>query len=104
MSNGCSYVHKHSDPRSGFLVMVGGEGFTRMLFPDSKSEATLTAKGEFVHVKYGVKHQVFSKGTRLCLSIFSCSEEDIKKINKNSGHQIPTRFRFSLLAVVILNI
>jgi hypothetical protein len=56
MSNGCSYVHEHSDPGSGFLVMVGGEGCTRMLLPESKSEATLTAKGEFFHVKYGVKH------------------------------------------------
>ena len=84
MSNGCSYVHEHSDPGSGFLVMVGGEGCTRMFFPESKSEATLTAKGEFVHVKHGVKHRVFSKGTRLCLSIFSYSEEDIKVINKNS--------------------
>eukprot|EP00957_Ditylum_brightwellii_P003859 293022-Ditylum_brightwellii.AAC.1 len=59
MSNQCSYVHEHFDLGSGFLVMVGGEGCTRMLFPDSKNEATLTAKGEFIHVKYGVKHQVF---------------------------------------------
>eukprot|EP00957_Ditylum_brightwellii_P069878 5306814-Ditylum_brightwellii.AAC.1 len=44
MSNGCSYVQEHSDPGSGYLVMVGGEGCTRMLFPESKSEATLTAK------------------------------------------------------------
>ena len=63
MSNGCSYVHEHSDPGSGFLVMVGGEGCTRMFFLESKSEATLTAKGDFVHVKHGVKHRVFSKGT-----------------------------------------
>jgi hypothetical protein len=33
MSNGCSYVHEYSDPTSGFLVMVGGEGCTRMFFP-----------------------------------------------------------------------
>eukprot|EP00957_Ditylum_brightwellii_P091257 6948205-Ditylum_brightwellii.AAC.1 len=44
VSNGCSYVHDHSDPGYGFLVMVGGEGCTRMLFSDSKSEATLTTK------------------------------------------------------------
>eukprot|EP00957_Ditylum_brightwellii_P093850 7146620-Ditylum_brightwellii.AAC.1 len=44
MSNGCSYVYEHSDPGNGFLVMVGDEGCTRMLFPDLKSEATLTAK------------------------------------------------------------
>jgi hypothetical protein len=56
MSNGCSYVHEHSDPGSGFLVMVGGEGCTRMLFPESKSEVTLAAKDEFIHVKHVVKH------------------------------------------------
>eukprot|EP00957_Ditylum_brightwellii_P086801 6605508-Ditylum_brightwellii.AAC.1 len=44
MSNGFSYVHEHFDPGSGFLVMVGGEDCTRLLFPDSKSEARLTAK------------------------------------------------------------
>eukprot|EP00957_Ditylum_brightwellii_P085871 6532741-Ditylum_brightwellii.AAC.1 len=67
MSNGCSYIHEHSDPGNGFLIMVGGEVCTRMFFPDSESEATLTAKG-----------------TKLCLSIFSYSKEDIKKINKTS--------------------
>eukprot|EP00957_Ditylum_brightwellii_P038936 2941971-Ditylum_brightwellii.AAC.1 len=59
---------------------------TRMHFQESKSEATLTAKGDFAYIKHGVKQSVFSKGTKLCLSIFSYSKEDIKKINKNSRH------------------
>ena len=84
MSNGCSYVHGHTDPGDGYLVMVGGKGCTKMIFPDLKREATLTAKGEFVYIKHGVKHKVFSKGTRFCLSIFSYSEEDMKKIKKYS--------------------
>eukprot|EP00957_Ditylum_brightwellii_P201844 15327487-Ditylum_brightwellii.AAC.1 len=33
VSNGCSYVHEHSGPGSGYLVMVGSEGCTRMHFP-----------------------------------------------------------------------
>eukprot|EP00957_Ditylum_brightwellii_P077989 5928119-Ditylum_brightwellii.AAC.2 len=31
---------------------------TRMHFQESKSEATLTAKGEFVHVKHGVNVRI----------------------------------------------
>ena len=81
-TDGCAYVHKHADPGSGYLVMVGGEGCTRMHFPTEKTEATLTTKGDFVFIKHGVKHHVFSKGTRLCLSIFSYSEEDHKNLNK----------------------
>ena len=65
MSNGCSYIHEHSDPTSGFLVMVRGEGCTRMIFPESKSKATLAAKGEFVHVKHGVKHVMCKLGVLL---------------------------------------
>ena len=82
MSNGCSYVHGHTDPGDWYLVIVGGKGCTRMIFPDLKCEATVTSKGEFVYVKHSVKHQVFSKGTRFCLSIFSYSEEDMKKNKK----------------------
>eukprot|EP00957_Ditylum_brightwellii_P184635 14062194-Ditylum_brightwellii.AAC.1 len=66
MSSGCAYAHEHSDPGSGYLVMVGGKGCTRMHFPESKREATLTAKGHFIHIKHDVKYHVFSKGTRLC--------------------------------------
>eukprot|EP00957_Ditylum_brightwellii_P144458 11004054-Ditylum_brightwellii.AAC.1 len=44
MSNGCSYVHEYSGPGIGYLVIVGSEEYTRMHFPESKSEATLTAK------------------------------------------------------------
>eukprot|EP00957_Ditylum_brightwellii_P019079 1436127-Ditylum_brightwellii.AAC.1 len=69
MSNVYSYVHDHSDPGSVFLVMVGGEGYTRMIFPELKSEATLTAKGEFVHVNMVLSTEFFKRDKTMSLDI-----------------------------------
>lgn len=74
-SNGNVVTNLHKDPSSGFLVMVCG-GVTRVCFPDDSKHTTLAAIGDMVLIKHGVRHQVYSKGPRVCLSFFSLTEQD----------------------------
>ena len=80
-SNGNAVTMCHTDPSSGFLTMICG-GVTRVFFPDKLKHATLSAIGDMLFIKHGVKHQVYSKGERMCLTFFSLTEEDYKDSNK----------------------
>ena len=82
-SNGDCHVHEHKDPGAGFLVMIFG-GVARVIFPESTTHATLAGAGDMVYIKNNVRHQVFSKGMRFCLSFFSLTEQDFDEKNKSA--------------------
>jgi hypothetical protein len=53
-----------------------------MLFPESKSEVTLAAKDEFIHVKHVVKHWFFQKGQNYASQSSHTPRKTLRKSTK----------------------